>query len=503
MSKLDSTLERLGLWHHQLDGVEFASTKQAVYFQWGMGSGKTLATIAAARDSAVAVVVVPISVGPAWCRHYAKHDPDCEVAAIFSGTAAKRMQEIERVACAVGEGRRAAVIVNYDSVWRPTVARALEQLPIDMIVLDEAHRAKSPSGKASRYLALLAKRLPAARRLCLSGTPCPHSPLDLYAQFRFLDPSVFGTSYAAFRARYSIPHPKFPGAVLGYKCQDELAAKVAPYQHTISTDDVLSLPDAVHTRIDVPLSPAEERFYLQMERDLVAAVGSGEVVATNALTQFLRLQQAGSGHTVVGSGEPGDEKKTVILNGEKEKTSKGSALADWMADVPPHEPVVVFCRFREDLRQTALAAEANGRKCAELSGDSRELEVWQQADAEPSVIAVQIQSGGVGIDLTRANYCAFMSLGFSLGEYEQALARIRRPGQKQSCKYFHLLSQVSGGARPSLDEVVYGALSERKEIVDVVLDRIRTLGHTFGTQGKEHKDGHGFGAIGASKRRRK
>ena len=316
---------------------------------------------------------------------------------------------------------------------------------------------------------------------------------------RFLDPSIFGTSFAAFRARYSIPHPRFPGAVLAYRNQDEMAARVAPIQHTVDTDAVLTLPDSIHTRIDVPLSRAEAAFYAQMAGTLVAQVGGGEIVASNVLTQLLRLQQACSGHTVVG-----EEKETVILNGCGAKTSKGAALSDWMEDVPAGEAIIVFCRFREDLRQARLAAEQNSRACMELSGSANDLEAWQKAHGG-EVIAVQLQSGGVGIDLTRASHCAFMSLGFSLGDFEQALARLRRPGQTKTCRYFHFLAALESG-NATLDELVYRALRDRKEVVDQILDRIRDL-DTLHTKGVFHADATGrhtgLGAIVGEKPRRK
>jgi SNF2 family DNA or RNA helicase len=461
--------KKWSLYPHQLSGVAFDKDRQASFFAWGMGSGKTLAAITAAMEQRAVIVVAPISVGPAWARHFAEHDPDRVVCNAFSGAAAQRAKRLAETAADAARGRRIAVIINYDSIWRPNAARAIEALPIDRIILDESHRAKAPGGKASRYLYGLAKKFPTAKRLCLTGTPCPHSPLDYYAQMRFLDATALGTSFAAFRARYSIPHPRFPGAVLEYRNQQELAERVAPYQHTVDTDAVLELPDAIHTRIDVPLSPAEAQFVRQMVAALVAEAAGAEVVATNVLTQLLRCQQACSGHTVVGER---DERETIVLNGCGEQTSKGAALADWLEDVPGAEPVVVFCKFREDLRQTAIAAHKAGRKCLELSGSCNDLDLWQKSTGS-EVLAVQIQSGGVGIDLTRAGYCAFMSLGYSLGDYEQALARLRRPGQTQTCRYWHLVGTLDNAH--TVDELVYHALQERRDIVNQVLDLVRDL----------------------------
>ena len=94
------------------------------------------------------------------------------------------------------------------------------------------------------------------------------------------------------------------------------------------------------------------------------------------------------------------------------------------------------------------------------------MEAWQAGDAP--ILAVQIQAGGVGIDLTRAAYCVYLSTGFSLGDYEQSVARCHRPGQDRTVFYYHIL------VKDSVDERVYKALRARKNVVESVLADIYT-----------------------------
>jgi len=79
---------------------------------------------------------------------------------------------------------------------------------------------------------------------------------------------------------------------------------------------------------------------------------------------------------------------------------------------------------------------------------------------------VQIQSGGVGIDCTRAAYAFYYSLGFSLGDYDQSLARLRRPGQTRCVRYYHLV------ATGTVDEQVYAALRDRRTVIDAVMNKL-------------------------------
>ena len=460
---------------HQSEGIAFALARDYAYLNWGMGSGKTFAGVMIARDARVVMVVCPQSVGPAWVRHFERLDPDREIVEAFTGDGAKRAAAI----AGAGRGGRLAVIVNYDSVWRPAIAKAIETKMIECVICDEAQRLKSPGAKASRYLHRLAKKFPQARRLCLSGTPLPNCPLDAYGQWRFLDETVFGTSFATFRSRYAIPHPKFPQGNIGFRNQDELAAKMAACSHTVSTDAVLSLPPEQHVTVEVQLSPREAKFYRDMADRFVAEIKSGELVtAANAMVKLLRLQQACSGHTAIKHDDGKVEKFLLDDHDGSGRTSKGRALADWMEDVDPREPIVVFSKFREDLEQTRLAASSAGRPCFSLAGGVNELAGWQSA-TRGEVLAVQLQSGGVGIDLSRASIAAYMSIGHSLGEYEQSLARTRRYGQKgDRCLYYHFVGAFPPGVRSAgsrsvnttADALVYRALTCKEQVIDSVFD---------------------------------
>jgi len=79
---------------------------------------------------------------------------------------------------------------------------------------------------------------------------------------------------------------------------------------------------------------------------------------------------------------------------------------------------------------------------------------------------VQIQSGGLGIDCSRAAYAFYYSIGFSLGDYQQSLARLHRPGQTRCVRYYHLV------CKDSVDEQVYAALRSRQNVIEAVLARL-------------------------------
>jgi len=69
----------------------------------------------------------------------------------------------------------------------------------------------------------------------------------------------------------------------------------------------------------------------------------------------------------------------------------------------------------------------------------------------------------VGVDLSRAAYCVFYSRTWSLGDYEQARARVHRPGQERPVSYYHLI------AEHSMDQTVQRALDRKEAVVDSVI----------------------------------
>jgi hypothetical protein len=96
--------------------------------------------------------------------------------------------------------------------------------------------------------------------------------------------------------------------------------------------------------------------------------------------------------------------------------AKRLTLAELLEDIGADEPVVVFCRFRRDLTVVADLAQYFGRSYGELSGRFKTgLDERGCMVDGIQVMGVQIQSGGVGVDLTRARYAVYYSLGFSLG----------------------------------------------------------------------------------------
>jgi SNF2 family DNA or RNA helicase len=450
-------------WRHQIEAFRFTLDRMlrgpgAALLALEMGVGKTLVAlmVLAAMAAKRILICCPLRVVPVWEQQIDRHlDLPLIVVALddnVGSVANKKKLSEDKLKLAETTGRPLVIVINYDSVWRSPFSEWAEGQQWDLIIADESHRLKAPGGKAS--LAFKRLRQHARGRLALSGTPMPHSPLDVYAQFRFLSQTIFGPSFAAFRQKYAVMGGFQRKQVTGFQCLDELEALMRTITYRVSKD-VLDLPPQTHVTYHCELSAEGRRIYQDLEDDFVAEVRDGRITVSNAMVKLLRLQQVAGGWVKTDDGQH-----------HRVDSAKEKLLADTLEDVGSGEPVVVFCRFHADLDAVHDAAKSTGFPSLELSGRRDELRPWQ--DGEAQVLAVQISAGGVGVDLTRARYSIYYSLSFSLGEYDQALSRVHRPGQTRPVEHIHLL------VRNTVDMKIMRALEKRAEVVEAILAEIKT-----------------------------
>jgi SNF2 family DNA or RNA helicase len=427
----------------------------------GLGVGKSRVAIVCAEEMGESganrvLILAPLSVVPAWEKQFQEYATrEWEVCLLNKGGVSRKAKLAkDAMKRATAFARPVVVIVNYESARGPAFADLAMHGGWDLLVCDEIHKLKSPTGTTSRWVSRLAKTI--KKRLGLTGTPMPHSQMDIYGIFRTLDPTIFGWSFVRFRKRYAIMGGYGSYEIVGYQHTDELRSKMALITYQADRS-VLDLPDAIHQTIEVEMGRDGRRIYTELSEHLRAEIQAGTIHCANGLVALLRLQQLTSGVATI----DGDPPLVVRVDEGKRR-----AFADLLDALPASEPVVAFGRFHADLEAVHLAAKDAGRESLELSGRKRELEEWQ--DGKAPILAVQIQAGGVGIDLTHAgkkpcSYVVYLSTGFSLGDYEQSLARAHRPGAERTVFYYHLI------ATDTVDVQVFHALRARKDAVEAVL----------------------------------
>ena len=449
-------------WRHQAAAFAFCMDRfergiRGILLSMWMGTGKSLVVcmLLLALAAKRVLIACPLRVVPVWITQFERHvgiplvivalDEEAGVVAQKQALAAEKLRLAE------ARGVPFIAVINYDSVWREPFASWAETIRWDLIIPDEAHRIKAPGGKASMCFKRL--RAHAGYRVALTGTPMPHGPMDIYAQFRFLDITIFGPSFSAFRQTYALMGGYHNKQITGFQKLDQLERLMSRITFRAGRE-ALDLPPATEVTYHCELSSDARRIYRELEEDFVARVLDGTVTAANAMVKLLRLQQ------VTGGVVPTDDSVVRRVDNSKQRL-----LADTLEDIGTEEPVVVFCRFRADLTAVHEACQEMKIASLELSGDRNEIGRWQAGDAQ--LLAVQIDAGGEGVDLARARYSIFFSVGFSLGKYEQAKARTHRPGQNKPVTHIHLV------ARNTVDQKIMRALEKRAEVVQSILAEIK------------------------------
>jgi SNF2 family DNA or RNA helicase len=468
--KLKSSLDlptipgaKLPPWTHQKQGFWFAARRLGLdvgerpigggaMLAMDMGTGKTKVCFDLMNSYSGALrtilVTCPKSVCRTWEEENEKHGSGAIALLNLKEGSVKKKTKLAENFLKATAGQQRMIVINHESVWREPFRSLVKSEVWDLLVADECHRAKSPGGKFSRFLGNNAPTF--STRIGLTGTPMPRDPMDLYAQARFLEPGIYGTNFTRFKRRYGVWGGFQNRKLIGIANKEDLYNKLDSFCFRVKASEVLDLPPASHMKRFCELSSEESKSYKQMEDDLIADVGDGVVTAANALVRLLKLQQI-----VQGSITDDDGKLQRI------GSTKQDLLRDLLEDLPPEEPVVVFARFRDDLDRIHEVCESTGRSSLELSGRVDELADWKAGRA--SVLAVQIQAGGIGVDLSRSCYTIYYSPTFDMGAYEQSLARTHRPGQTRPTFYYHLL------ARGTIDTKIHAALRAKKNVVESVL----------------------------------
>lgn len=435
-----------------------------------MGCGKTLTTIAVAgalynlgKIDRV-LVVAPTSVCSVWPHDLNQFATFPWEARVLLGDKKKRLKALNELENWPFKALRIAVI-NYESTHREGIFEALAAYKPDLIVCDESQRIKNPSAAQSKALHKLGDAAPF--RMILSGTPVQNNAVDLYSQYRFLDPAVYGANFYAFKNRYCIMGGYGQHQIVGYRNMDELVEKEHSVAYRVTKEECLDLPQQTFINRYVQFTDAEQAIYEQLRKSSFLELETGEnVTATTILTMYLRLMQLTGGFLTA---DESTRPKQV-------NTAKLDALADIVEDyvVDAGKKLVIFARFRAEIAAIENLLRLRKIQYGSIYGDVPMEERGKivedfQTNPDTKVFVAQIQTAGLGITLHAASTAVFYSYDYNYANYAQALARIHRIGQRLPVTYIHLV--VDG----SIDEKILAALENKEDMAKTVVDSWREV----------------------------
>ena len=432
-----------------------------------MGTGKSLTTIAVAGrlflDYKIErmLIVAPFSILGVWQEEFRKFADFDYSLIVLNGSENKKIERLRQMPTS---GLQVAVI-NYESAWR--LEKELAAWDADLIVCDEGHKIKTHNIAASKCMHRLGTK--ARYRMLLTGTIITNKAIDVFSPYKFLNPSVFGNSFYAFRNRYfDMTGYGNHTPVMKANMADELTRRIHSIAFRATKVECLDLPETMEIIRMVELEPQAKRLYQQLVRDSYAKINGGEITAANVLTRLLRLSQLTGGFL------RGDETDRV----ERVSSAKLDALSD-IIDSAAQEggKLVVIVRFLPEIDAITAMLERKSIGYALITGavKDRDEQVRRfQADPDVTVFVGQIATAGLGITLTAADKMVFYSLDYSMSNFEQTKARIHRVGQRNPCTYIYLV------ADGTVDGKVLDALRDKADLAKSLIDDCRAGKNPFG-----------------------
>lgn len=439
-------------------------------FLFEMGCGKTLTAIATmgamynAKAIKKVLIVAPTSVVSVWPKEFDEYADFKYKVNVLLGTKQKRIAQLEELERFPFEALLVAAI-NYESTWRDGIYDKIIAWQPDLVICDESQRIKthdSQQSKAMHEIGDIAKY-----KLILSGTPVQNNIVDLFSQYRFMDPKVFGTNFYAFRNKYCIMGGFNNKQVLGIKqsMKSDLIKREYSQAYRVTKEECLDLPEQMFETRVLAFDDKERKLYDQLKKSSIAELeNGGQISAPTVLTKLLRLQQLTGGFLIKDESDKPEQVSDVKIKALED------IIDDYVGETG--KKLVIFARFRAELDLIEKLIKKKKLGYGMIYGDVKLEERGNivkdfQTNPDTKIFLAQIDTAGLGITLTAADTCVYYSLNFNYAAYSQSLARIHRIGQKNCCTYIHLVIEKT------VDELILKALSKKEELAKNIVDTWR------------------------------
>lgn len=522
------------LMEHQTEGVKFLDSLDGIAaLLWEPGVGKTGATLSyidllAQRQGEVRVLVVaPLTAADTWVLQAPPFMDSVVKARLVHGLpVAKLLDKIKAArdwskvpdmpvsrnhkgTTAAQLGGRKVTILSMSagavSSWCQTRVKTVQMLQAirkyapDVIVMDESHLIKAATSNISKAMYQIGQTT--KRRIILTGTVNPHSPLDCYGQWRFLAPWTFSDmhddpdwadalreplkmnktqqasirpwAWGRFKQKYSISGGFQNYQTVGFQNLDDLNERIAERSMVVRKEDALDLPPVTDVDVHVTLSPTEVKAYNQMRDELAAEMADGSLLeAPNALAKIMKLRQITAGFARdTATGEVhviGDAKRKAVK--EVVEVTLGG-----------EQRLVVFAYFRSECAMLADSLKAKGVTVELITGQTpaRERLAIRQRFADVSgnpqrmILVAQARTMSLSVnELVVAQNAVFASLSERRDDWVQARGRLDRNGQTGQHVTFWNVTVPN-----TVDTIMLERHKDRGNLEAALLDHIRQ-GHS-------------------------
>lgn len=388
-----------------------------------MGTGKTRASLHAItflrkqREINRVLVVAPLSTLTfVWDREIMRYFPFLTTS-ILHGTREKRLEALKASAD--------VYIINHDGVF--TILPELQaRRDIDLVLIDEL--AAFRNARTRRWKSL--NSLLDGRKFVwgMTGSPTPNEPSDAWAQCKLLTPNSVPKYYKQFRTSTMQQVSQFKW--IARPDATDIVHKAMQPSLRFTREDCIELPPIINVNREVELSKQQATAFKSLMEKFYAEFKEGKITAANEGVKWSKLLQVSAGWVYT------NDRGVVSLDNQARIDATLEVIDE------AESKVIVFVDYIHAAK--ALHAELAKHVSADLViGETPKKERDQifarfQTTPHPRVLVANARTMSHGLTLTAASVIVWFSPTASLETYEQACARISRPGQNKKQVIVHL-----------------------------------------------------------------
>jgi superfamily II DNA or RNA helicase len=407
-----------------------------------MGLGKTVQTLAmleelrAAGNTRPSLVVAPRSLLFNWTAEAKRFAPQLRV--------------IEHHGSERGKNDFAGfdVVLTTYATMRLDIVR-LAEVEFEYVILDESQAIKNASSQVAKASRLLRGR----HRLALSGTPIENHLGELWSLFEFLNPGLLGSSRSfsrTFAAKNTPPERR-----------EALARALRPLLLRRTKEQVApELPERIEQTLSCELEGKQRKQYDELRDHYRAALlgrirkGGIDKARMHILEALLRLRQAACDPRLIDPGTDASSAKVELLMEELREVLDSGHRA------------LVFSQFTSFLHIVRNTLDAEKVPYLYLDGKTRDrqtlVEQFQQSDGPP-LFLISLKAGGLGLNLTNADYIFLLDPWWNPAVEAQAIDRAHRIGRQKPVVAYRLI------ARDTVEEKILELQAKKRELAESII----------------------------------
>ena len=407
-----------------------------------MGLGKTIQALALILDQAKhgpCLVLAPTSVCHNWVAEIQHFAPTLNCVSFSNSDRKKTLDKLKSFDL---------LITSYGLLQQEEEILTAKQWQV--IVLDEAQAIKNMSTKRSKAAMNLRGRF----KLITTGTPLENNLGELWNLFQFINPGILG-SISSFNRHFAVPIERDKKRDV----QKRLKKIIGPFILRRLKSQVLDdLPPRTEINYQVDLSPEETTFYESLRREALENLETNERNQNHhmlILAGIMRLRQACC--------NPG------IIAPELAIKSSKLAIFEKLIDelLLNRHKVLVFSQFVSHLTILRNFLDKKEINYKYLDGSTPPKERKKRVESfqagEGDIFLISLKAGGLGLNLTAANYVIHMDPWWNPAVEDQASDRIHRIGQKRPVTIYRLIT------KGTIEEKIVALHREKRELADNLL----------------------------------